>query len=76
MKKVDVIEYAKIMSGMGYITHLMLLDLYDDEDDVPGDVVDLVVHKATVRPLVLYGSADLIDLLGKSMGDLLDRPKK
>ena len=67
MKKADVIEYAKLMSGMGYITHLGLLDVYGDEDDVPGGVVDLVVHAADVRPLVLYGSVDLMDLLERNM---------
>ena len=67
MKKADVIEYAKLMSGMGYITHLGLLEDYGDEDDVPGGVVNLVVHAADVRPLVLYGSVDLMDLLERNM---------
>ena len=67
MKKADVIEYAKLMSGMGYITHLGLLEDYGDEDDVPGGVVNLVVHAVDVRPLVLYGSVDLMDLLDRNM---------
>ena len=67
MKKKDVVEYAKLMSGMGYITHLGLLEDYGDEDDVPGGVVNLVVHAADVRPLVLYGSVDLMDLLERNM---------
>ena len=67
MKKVDVIAYAEIMSEMGYITHLGLLEEYGDEDNVPGGVVDLVVHAADVRPLVLYGSVDLMDLLDRNM---------
>jgi len=67
MKKKDVVEYAKLMSGMGYITHLGLLDVYGVEDDVPEGVVNLVVHAVDVRPLVLYGSVDLMDLLDRNM---------
>ena len=76
MKKADVVEYAKLMSGVGYVTHLGLLDIYDAGDNVPGVVVDLVVHAADERPMVIYGSADLMALLKRNAARSLNSPKK
>ena len=45
MIKEDVVKLCKKAPKMGYITHSKILDIYDDGEEVPEFVVNLVIHK-------------------------------
>tara|TARA_R110000744_G_scaffold100709_1_gene194312 strand:- start:209 stop:445 length:237 start_codon:yes stop_codon:yes gene_type:complete len=40
-------------SKEGYIVHSMLLDLYDDADDIPEGMINLMAHKAEPKELII-----------------------
>ena len=45
MTKKQALYHCKEMSKYGYITHTMILDIYDEDEDIPDDVIDLICHK-------------------------------
>ena len=68
MKKAEVIKYAKEKRKQGWMFHSMLLEIFNDEEEIPETFVDLVCHKPFVsRPTVIYGSATAIDLMNNAM---------
>ena len=60
MKKALAILYCKEKALEGYMTHLMILDIYDDDDDIPQDVIDMICYKPEPpRKISLIMSHDL-----------------
>ena len=45
MIKKDVLKLCKKCERIGWITHTILLDIYEDDEDIPEDVVHLIVHE-------------------------------
>lgn len=44
MTKAEVLKYCKEKSKEGYITHNLLLELFDNDEEVPEFFVELVCH--------------------------------
>jgi hypothetical protein len=42
MKKFEVLKYCDKKSLEGYITHKILLEMYDDNEDIPEDILDII----------------------------------
>lgn len=68
MKKAEVIKYAKEKRKQGWMSHTVLLELFNDDEEIPESFVDLIVHKPFVpKTPVIYGSATTIGLLNNAM---------
>jgi hypothetical protein len=52
MIKKDVIKLAKRASRLGYMTHLMLLEIYKDDEEISREFVRLVIHKPEPRKYI------------------------
>lgn len=61
MKKAEVLKYCAEKAEEGYLTHLLLLDIYSDEDEIPDEMVNLICHlPEPPKPFILFGSAEMI----------------
>jgi len=70
MKKAEVLLYCKEKSLEGWMTHFMILDIYDDNEDIPEEIIDLVCHKPTpIEPFILCGSQFMFDELNKALAE-------
>lgn len=73
MKKAEVLKYCKEKSEEGYLTHLMLLELYNDEEEIPDEMVDLVCHlPEPPRPYMMtFGSLEGVRRFEQARDDFL-----
>lgn len=70
MTKREVLQYMKEKRREGYITHSIMLNLYEDGEDIPQEMIDLMCHKPEPRrDIVIYGSAELCDLMNRAFRD-------
>lgn len=70
MTKREVLRYMEEKRKEGYMTHKILLQLFDDDEEVPDLFVEMACHKPEpIRPLVIYGGADLSDFMNKAFQD-------
>lgn len=75
MNKAEVIELLKQKSDEGYITHTMLLGLYDDVEEIPEDMMPLLYHKPEAsRPyhFHFYCGIDMAEEMEKTFKDFND----
>jgi hypothetical protein len=58
MTKKQALFHCKEMAKYGYLTHIMILDIYDEDEDIPDDVMELICHKPTPPKdiIILCGS--------------------
>ena len=55
MRKAEAILYCKEKALEGWMTHTMILDIYDDNEDIPQDVIDMICYKPKPsEPIILY----------------------
>ena len=55
MKKYEVLKYCEEKAEEGWMTHTLLLELYEDNEDIPDEFVDLVCYiPEPPKPFVLY----------------------
>jgi len=45
MNKLEAKEFLKVKLSKGYIIHSMLLDLYEDNDEISENIMNLLYHK-------------------------------
>jgi hypothetical protein len=64
MKKAEVLKYCAEKAEEGYMTHLMILDIYNDEEEIPNETVDLICHLPEFpKPIIIHvGEQGLKDL--------------
>jgi hypothetical protein len=72
MTKAEVLKYCKEKSDEGYMTHLLLLELFEDNEEIPDFFVDLVCHKPDPPKLfILFGSIGMIEQINQACVDYL-----
>jgi len=55
MTKLEALKFLKQKLKDNYVTHLMLLELYDDDEEIPEDFLNLCYHKPkTPKPPELF----------------------
>lgn len=72
MKKAEVIKYMQEKAEEGYLTHFLLLELYNDEEEIPDEMVDLACHlPEPPKPYILHGSPEMIKQLNQACVDFM-----
>ena len=71
MNKQEVIKYCKEKAEEGYMTHLIILEIFNDEEEISDEVVDLICHlPEPPKPFILFvGSLEMINHLEQAMED-------
>jgi hypothetical protein len=54
MTKEEVLKYCDEKSLEGYLTHKMILEIYDDGEEVPDDIVDLICYIPTPPKEIIF----------------------
>ena len=73
MNKQEVIKYCKEKAEEGYLTHLMLLELFEDEEEVPDFFVELVCHlPEPPRQLMMTMTEELYNSFQQTCKDYWD----
>ena len=57
MIKQEALRYLAEKSDEGWMVHEFLLSIYDDNEDIPEDVIDLICHQPTPsrQPVFIVG---------------------
>lgn len=50
MTKLLALEYCKVMRQVGFMTHVMILDIYQDDEEIPDGILDLVCYYPRPQP--------------------------
>lgn len=70
MKKAEVLKYCAEKAEEGYLTHLMILEIYNDDEEIPDEVVGLVCHPPEPpKQIIIFGSAEYIKNLNRTVED-------
>jgi len=71
MNKAEVIKYCKEKAEEGYMTHLMILEIFDNDEEIPEDLIELICHKPEPpKPFIVFlGSLETIKLFEQSIKD-------
>ena len=59
MKKWEVIRYCDEKEAEGWITHKIILEVYDFYEEIPDEVVDLICYKPQKHDPVVFMSGML-----------------
>ena len=55
MKKAEVIRYLEEKDSEGYLTHPLMLQIYEDDEDIPDYVIDMICYKPKpTEPFIIY----------------------
>ena len=65
MTKKQALFRCKELSRYGYMTHTMILDIYDDDEEVPDDVLDLICYEPKPRDTPVF-------ICGKTLSEQID----
>lgn len=77
MKKAEVIKYIKEKAAEGWVSHSMLLEIFDDEEDIPDEFVELVCHKPEPpRQIMMTMSQELFNAFNQACEDWWDAIKQ
>jgi hypothetical protein len=60
----------------GYTTTEMILDLWEDDEDIPDQYLELFIHKIEPREIVLHVSMEMADKLDKMFEEEWEKVKK
>jgi len=73
MTKKEAIFIAKEKAKYeGYITHLLVLEIYDDDEEIPKEVFDLVCHKPTpTKPIIMFSGEMGIKMIEQACEDYI-----
>lgn len=72
MKKYEVLRYCEEKAEEGWLTHKMLLEIFDNDEEIPDDLVDLICHKPEpLKSLIIYGSAEMIRQFNRAVEEFL-----
>jgi hypothetical protein len=70
MTKAEVLKYCAEKAEEGYMTHLMLLEIYNDTEEIPDDMVDLICHlPEPPKPFIMFGSFEMIKRFEQAQKD-------
>ena len=64
MKKHEVLKYCKEKSEEGWMTHTMLLEIFNDDEEIPDDLIELICYKPEPpKPfIILMGSVGIFHM--------------
>jgi len=65
MTKQEALKYLAEKSDEGWMTHEFLLSIYDDDEDIPKDILDLICHQPTPPH-------DIVFIVGERLKEDLD----
>ncbi len=72
MKKAEVLKYCAEKAEEGYMTHLMLLEIYNDTEEIPDDMVDLICHlPEPPKQIMMYGSDEGVKQFNEAVEDFV-----
>ena len=55
MKKAEVIRYLEEKDSEGYLTHPLMLQIYEDDEDIPDYIIDMICYKhISPEPFIIY----------------------
>ena len=64
MKKWEALKYCDEMAEQGWMAHKLLLELYEDNEEVPEEMLDLICYEPQPRkPYTLIVGAGLMEQL-------------
>jgi hypothetical protein len=67
MNKHQLRNYMEAVRVLDYATHSMLLDIYNDTEEIPDDIVNLICHpRETHNPFVLMGGQETLEKLNEA----------
>ena len=70
MTKREVLKYCEEKAEEGYLTHTLLLEIFDDHEDIPDDIVDLICHKPQRNePTILSMGEQGIQIFNQAVED-------
>ena len=59
MTKAELIKALPELQEMGFMTHKMLLEIYPDNEEIPRDMIDMVVHlPEPPQPYMIFCGAE------------------
>lgn len=68
MKKYEVLKYCEEKAEEGYLTHKLLLEIYDYNDEIPDEFVELVCHLPDPpKSFILFGSEEMIRQINQAI---------
>lgn len=65
MTKQEALRYLEEKSDEGWLVHEFLLSIYDDDEDIPDEIIDLICHRP--RP-----DKDIIIIVGPDLKEAID----
>lgn len=65
MTKQEALKYLEEKSDEGWLVHEFLLSIYDDDEDIPEEVIDLICH----RP---HPCRDITFIVGPDLKEAID----
>ena len=69
MNKAEVKKILKQRRKLGYVTHEMILDIYNDDEELPENILDLVSQKIEPKPILYFTSKEGLDAFHKALQD-------
>ena len=69
MNKLEVKRILKQRRKQGYVTHEMILDIYNDDEELPENILDLVSQKIEPRRITLMTSFEGTKLLEEILNE-------
>ncbi|MCE5225250.1 MAG: hypothetical protein LLG05_05255 [Porphyromonadaceae bacterium] len=68
MTKREALSYMEEKRKEGYLTHSLILEIYNDNDEIPDDILDLVCHlPEPPKNIIIFGSAAMINEFNKAV---------
>jgi hypothetical protein len=63
MKKIEALNYIRLHKG--YIPYIGIFDIYNDEDEIPQELIDLSIKEHTPKDNFIICSTELANQLKK-----------
>jgi len=61
MKKIEALNYIRLHKG--YVPYIEIFDIYNDEDEIPQELIDLSIREDKPRGNFIICSAELSEIL-------------
>lgn len=76
MTKKEMLDRNAAMRELGFMTHDMILELYNDTEQIPQMIDELICYERKVRPpQQFFMSQASYDYLQKILQEYIDNPK-
>jgi hypothetical protein len=61
MKKIEALNYIRLHKG--YVPYIRIFEIYNDEDEIPQELIDLSIKEDKTRENFIICSAELAEQL-------------